>query len=197
VNLADSARRADAEHFERLYAESADPWGYCTSAYERTKYTDTLEALPSRPLGAVLEVGCSIGVFTRQLAIRCERVVGLDFSPRALTLAAARTSGLTNVTLAQGSFPEQAPDGNWDAIVCSEVLYYLDRDALEAAIAWLSLQLQGGACVVAVSWRGEGKDEPLRGDDVHDLLAEELAHWHTRDARRAGYRLDRFDGDGR
>jgi hypothetical protein len=37
----------------------------------------------------------------------------------------------------------------------------------------------------------------LRGDDVHDLLAGSLARWHTFDARRTGYRLDRFDGNAR
>lgn len=196
MSLTNRPSRAEPEHFERLYAESADPWGYCTSAYERTKYADTLAALPARPLGVVLEVGCSIGVFTRQLAARCERVVGLDFSPRALALATARTSGLANVTLAQGSFPEEVPAGEWDLIVCSEVLYYLGEEALAQAIDWLSGQLRAGASVVAVSWRGEGLDEPLRGDDVHDRLAVELARWHTLDERRAGYRLDRFDGDG-
>jgi 2-polyprenyl-3-methyl-5-hydroxy-6-metoxy-1,4-benzoquinol methylase len=197
MSLAKGTGRADAEHFERLYAESADPWGYCTSAYERTKYADTLAALPARPLGAVLEVGCSIGVFTRQLATRCERVVGLDFSPRALALAATRTNGLTNVTLAQGSFPEEAPSGEWDVVLCSEVLYYLGEDALAQAIDWLSEQLRAGTSIVAVSWRGEGVEEPLRGDDVHDRLAVELARWHSLDARRDGYRLDRFDADGR
>lgn len=190
------APRVGAERFESLYASSPDPWGYCTSSYEHEKYADTLAALPLRPLGSALEVGCSIGVFTRQLAMRCERVLGIDFSPRALALARARVSGLTNVQLRQASFPEQVPEGQWDVVVCSEVLYYLDQEGLCQATNWLSEQLQRGTCVVAVSWRGAGADEPFRGDDVHDLLAGSLARWHTVDARRVGYRLDRFDGDG-
>jgi SAM-dependent methyltransferase len=144
----------------------------------------------------VLEVGCSIGVFTAQLASRCEQVVALDFSPRALALARERVGKLANVRLRQASFPEQAPAGPWDAVVCSEVLYYLDPAGLGHATHWLSTQLQEGASVVVVSWRGAGTEEPLRGDDVHDLLAGELARWHAFDGRRAGYRLDRFDGDG-
>jgi SAM-dependent methyltransferase len=196
LSLVVKAPRVGAERFENLYASSPDPWNYCTSSYEHEKYADTLAALPFRPLGAVLEVGCSIGVFTRQLAMRCERVVGIDFSPRALALARARLGGLMNVQLRQASFPEQVPDGQWDVVVCSEVLYYLDQEGLRQATRWLSGQLQGGTCVVAVSWRGAGVDEPLRGDDVHDLLASSLARWHTFDARPPGYRLDRFDGDG-
>jgi SAM-dependent methyltransferase len=196
VSPATGASRTGAERFERIYAASPDPWDYCTSSYEREKYLATLAALPARPLGQVLEVGCSIGVFTAQLAPRCERVVGLDFSARALALARERVGELTNVQLCQASFPEQAPDGPWDAVVCSEVLYYLDREPFEQAERWLAAQLRSGACVVAVSWRGAGADEPQRGDDVHDRLVRELARWHTLDDRRRGYRLDRFTGDG-
>ena len=190
------AARVGAERFERLYAASADPWGYCTSSYERKKYADTLAALPSRALGPTLEIGCSIGVFTTELARRCEQVVGLDFSSRALALARERVSHLSNVQLRQASFPEQASDGPWDVVVCSEILYYLDRDTLAQAIRWLSEHLRGETCVVVTSWRGAGVDEPLRGDEVHDLLADELAPWHVLDRRAAGYRLDRFDGHG-
>ena len=183
------------ERFERLYAASHDPWNYCASSYEREKYAHTLAALPSGPLGRALEVGCSIGVFTEQLSDRCREVVGIDFSGRALTLARERVGKIENVRLQHVSFPEQAPDGPWDLVVCSEVLYYLDRDGLTSATEWLAEQLRGGTCVVTVSWRGTGADEPLRGDDVHDLLSRELATWHTLDARQPGYRLDRFEGD--
>lgn len=187
--------RMGAEQFERLYEASTDPWDYGTSVYERRKYDDTLEALPARPIGRCLEVGCSIGVFTSRLAPRCERLVAIDFSPRALTLACARLHALHNVELAQASFPEQAPDGSWDVVVCSEVLYYLDEQTLHRAIRWLEQHLRAGTSVLAVSWRGKGVAEPLRGDEVHDQLARRWDRWHALDARRGGYRLDRFDGD--
>jgi SAM-dependent methyltransferase len=197
MRLTVAGPRMGVEEFEGLYAASGDPWNYRDSDYEREKYARTIAALPSGTLGAALEVGCSIGVFTERLAERCEQVLAVDFSPRALKYARARLQGLENVSLAEASFPEQAPDGPWDLIVCSEVLYYLDELALQAALRWLARQLRTGACVVAVSWRGVGSGEPLRGDDVHDLVAKEFARWHVLDARRPGYRLDRFDGDGR
>jgi predicted TPR repeat methyltransferase len=182
-----------ATRFEDLYRQSADPWGYESSEYEREKYASTLAALPDGRIGSALEVGCSIGVFTEQLAGRCERVLAVDFSERALQLARTRLEGLTNVELRHAGFPEQAPRGPWRLILCSEVLYYLQAPALDQAIAWLAAQLRGGACVLAVSWRGEGTDEPFRGDEVHDRLVRELSSWHSLDDRRPGYRLDRFD----
>ena len=194
MSLQDGGLRVTAERFESLYADSPDPWGYCESPYERAKYAATLAALGPRRYRRALEVGCSIGVFTRALAERCEHVLAVDFSARALSLAGERLAAVTNVELRRASFPEQLPVAAWDLIVCSEVLYYLDRATLEHAIGWLGRQLEGGASVIAVSWRGPGETEPLRGDDVHDVLAQRFASTHALDARTDRYRLDRFDG---
>jgi SAM-dependent methyltransferase len=189
--------RVYAERFERHYEASADPWNYRDSAYEREKYAATLAALPPRSFDRALEVGCSIGVFSGLLAERCERLVAIDFSARAVALARERLAGEANVEVVQASFPEQVPRGDWDLIVCSEVLYYLDEPALERALEWLQARLRCGATVLAVSWRGTGAEEPLLGDEVHDLLKRRFAGWHALDARHPGYRLDRFDGHGR
>jgi len=185
---------AAVERFERLYHDSPDPWGYRTSEYERRKYAATLAALPKVSYGLCLEVGCSIGVFTGLLAARCERVVAIDFSLSAIQLAHEHLRATANVDLLRASFPEETPPGSWELIVCSEILYYLRPPQLEEALAWIKTQLLYGATVVAVSWRGEGRDEPFTGDEVHDRLARELLAWHALDARTDGYRLDRFDG---
>jgi SAM-dependent methyltransferase len=182
------------QRFERLYQVSPDPWGYRSSSYEHDKYRATLEALPDAPHRLCLELGCSIGVFTRLLAARCEHLVAIDFSLSALRLAAEHLEDVGNVELLRASFPEQTPPGSWDVIVCSEILYYLQPPALDQAIGWIEAQLRYGASVLAVSWRGVGRDEPLLGDEVHDRLARDLAGWHALDARRDSYRLDRFDG---
>ncbi len=186
--------RVPRERFERHYAASEDPWGYRTREYEREKYAATLAALPQRALGRVLEVGCSIGVFTRMLAPRCERLIAVDFSTRALALAREELAGVANVELLQADFPAQAPSGEWDLVVCSEVLYYLDEPTLREAIDWLRLRLEHGASALTVSWRGRGVEEPFGGDELHDALARELSRWHALEQREDGYRLDRFDG---
>ncbi len=185
------------ERFDELYAASPDPWGYTSSEYERGKYAATLAAIGDGPHRRALEVGCSIGVFTELLAPRCEKLVAMDFSARALELARKRVGNTGGVELVHGAFPQQIPEGDWDLLVCSEILYYLDRPTLMKGVRFLHGQLSRGACVVAVSWRGEGATEPLRGDWVHDLLRTQLGRWHTLDGRHPGYRLDRFDGHER
>ena len=188
--------RASPESFERLYARSSDPWGYDSSEYERDKYAATLAALDGRAYTRGLEVGCSIGAFTELLARRTKSLTALDFSERAVALARERLREQSHVDVVEAAFPEQVPPGRWDLVVCSEVLYYLDRETLERAMEWLAGRLREGATVLAVDWRGPTKTEPHDGDEVHELLRERLHAWHALEGRQPGYRLDRFDGDG-
>jgi SAM-dependent methyltransferase len=139
-----------------------------------------------------LEIGCAKGAFTLQLARLCDSLVAIDFSGCAVEAASSRLARDDRVTVLRRAFPEQAPDGPWSLVVCSEVLYYLDPPALDQAIAWFSAALGSGSSVVAVHWRGPGVTEPLRGDDVHDRLEAELGPWHRFDRRSERYRLDRF-----
>lgn len=186
--------RIGREFFEELYSRSEDPWGFATSDYERAKYADTLAALGDERFARALEVGCSIGVFTEQLAEQCGEVVGIDVSERALARARRRLGGRPDVSLAAMAFPEGMPAGAWDLVVCSEVLYYLDAAAFGLAVERLRAQLEDGATVLAVHWRPATSRYPLRGDEVHNVLSAELDGWHVFDGRRPRYRLDRFEG---
>jgi hypothetical protein len=60
------------EYFESLYADDPDPWRFASSAYERNKYETTLAALSGHQLQSAFEVGCSVGILTRQLAQVCK-----------------------------------------------------------------------------------------------------------------------------
>ena len=81
-------------HFEALYAGDPDPWKFATSDYERRKYAATLNLLPDRRFSSALEVGASIGVLTRQLAARCDRVLATDVVEVALEQGRKRCTGL-------------------------------------------------------------------------------------------------------
>jgi SAM-dependent methyltransferase len=194
VSEAVARPRVGREFFEHLYAHCEDPWEFATSDYEREKYADTLAVLGDERFDRGLEVGCSIGVFTEQLADRCDELMGIDVSERALARARERLRGRGGVSLERMTFPEEMPPGPWDLVVCSEILYYLDADAFALALERLRAALGAGATVLAVHWRPPTKTYPLRGDEVHDRLRAELRPWHAFDGRRARYRLDRFEG---
>ena len=59
---------ADPARFDDTHARRDDPWGVTTRWYERRKRSLVLGSLPDERYGAVLEIGCSIGVVTSELA---------------------------------------------------------------------------------------------------------------------------------
>jgi SAM-dependent methyltransferase len=186
--------RVPVSFFDDLYEHSEDPWSFASSAYEREKYAHTLASLGASSFERALEVGCSIGVFTELLAAMTTELLAIDVSERALARARRRLRGRGGVRFSRSAFPEEMPAGPWDLIVCSEVLYYLDRDAFACAVERLRESLQAGSTVVAVHWRDATRTYPLLGDEVHDRLLAALGDWHVLDDRRPRYRLDRFEG---
>ena len=64
------------EYFRRIYERNADPWQFETSGYEAGKYKETMASLPRERYERGVEIGCSIGVLTEQLAGRCEELLG-------------------------------------------------------------------------------------------------------------------------
>ena len=84
----------DAEHFRRLYARNADPWAFQTSLYEQEKYRRTIAALGERRFRSGFESGCSIGVLTRMLAIRCDALLAADLVEEPLQTARTLRSDL-------------------------------------------------------------------------------------------------------
>jgi len=190
--------RVAVSFFEDLYESAEDPWSFATSEYERRKYAHTLSSLGAPRFERALEVGCSIGVFTELLASMTGELVAIDVSARALARADKRLHERLHerrgVRFARASFPEQMPAGPWNLIVCSEILYYLDRDAFALAADRLRECLESGSTVIAVHWRAATRTYPLLGDEVHDRLVAALGAWHALDDRRPQYRLDRFEG---
>lgn len=157
------------EHFDRLYASDPDPWKFATSEYERDKYTATLAALPRPRYLRAFEVGCSIGVLTRQLAARCDAVLAVDVAAAALQQAATRCHDLPGVQFARTVVPQAWPTDRFDLILFSEVLYYLPS-AERLAAARLSLQsLLPGGTVILVNWHG-----PTDGHCTGDEAAEQV-----------------------
>lgn len=181
----------EAESFDRRYLADPDPWDYETSAYEREKYERTLASVgsPSR----ALEIGCSNGAFTAQLAELAGSVLAVDFSSEAVRLADYRTGG-GNVTVERRDVRLGLPAGPFEAIVCSEVLYYWAREDVLRFCERARDALASDGVLVAVHWRGDDPFAPLDGDSVHRLLAQQLEPSLVNDDSSVteDYRLDRW-----
>jgi protein-L-isoaspartate O-methyltransferase len=176
--------------FEARYQAEADPWGYTTSAYERDKYAATLAACGAGPYRHALELGASIGVFSAMLAKRCRHLTTLDGSPTAVEFARRQLAKRPGVQLLTGAIPGAIPNGPFDLVVASEILYYLAVEELAATLDRLCEQMQPSARLVAVHWRPDGPDRPQTTDTVHATLRRE---GRLQSVERGGtheYRLD-------
>lgn len=129
-----AARWARVRIFNGLFA-SGTPWPYADSSYESIKRDHLVSVVPE---GArvIVEVGCADGHNLELLASRSPdaRVIGVDISSRACTLARGRIGAkpgvLSRVDVVHTdttTFAGRRRDlhGSVDVIVLSEVLYYL------------------------------------------------------------------------
>jgi cyclopropane fatty-acyl-phospholipid synthase-like methyltransferase len=178
----------DRAYFERLYAGGADPWGFASSAYEREKYAASLAALPAGRFGAALEVGCSIGIFTRTLAARCDTVLALDVAENALEQARVNCPA-PHVRFLNREVPACWPDGCFDLIVLSEVLYYLTAEQVRRVAGHTRASLEPASTVLLVHYLGD-TDYPLSGDAAADLFLAASTFKVYRARRTPLYRID-------
>jgi len=167
---AQARRSVPTAHFEAIYARNRDLWKYGTSAYEQEKYT---------------------AVLTRRLADRCDELLAIDVVERALAQARALCADTPQVSFARARIPEEWPEGRFDLIVISEVLYYLDpADIRRTATACLR-SLEPGGTLVLVNFLPPNK-RPCYADEAVTLLCAALRRrCEPAIGRRAEtYRLD-------
>ncbi|WP_375462049.1 class I SAM-dependent DNA methyltransferase [uncultured Enterovirga sp.] len=182
-------------YFDERYAVDPDPWRFETSDYERAKYDATLGALPKPHYASTFEVGCSIGVLTRQLAQCCDTLIALDVAEAALDRARERCRELNHVAFVCGQVPGDWPDGTFDLILLSEVIYYLDAGDVTRLARRVRDSLRPGGDVILVHWTGE-THYPLTGDEAAEGFIAQAAGFGTVTARSRTdvYRLDVLTG---
>ena len=158
-------------YFDAMYEAAPDPWGFQDRWYERRKYAISLVQLPDQRYRSAFEPGCSIGVLTRMLAPRCDRLLSCDVAAAAVQAAEQRTRDLPHVRVERRQIPSQWPNGSFDLIVFSEILYYFGDLDLEQVLDHGIRALPPGGTLLAVHWRHPVTDYPRSGDDVHRTLA--------------------------
>ena len=139
-----------ASYFDNIYRENADPWNFVHSVYEKEKRAASLAALPRPCYRSALEIGCSIGVFTRQLANHCEQLLAVDFSEEALRMAKERCYDLPQVCFALKCIPQEFPHDSFDLIILSEVGYYWSAPDLLLAKRRIIEHLEQGGHLLLV-----------------------------------------------
>ncbi|MCE4946671.1 MULTISPECIES: SAM-dependent methyltransferase [Streptomyces] len=181
-----------AAYFAAQYAAASDPWQLTRRWYERRKYALTLAALPRPRYRAAFEPGCSVGVLTRHLARRCDRLLAADAVPHAAATATARTRDLPHVEVRCLAVPGQWPAGAFDLVVLSELLYYFDDATLWAVLDRTVGSLAPGGTVVTAHWNHRVPEHLRTGTELAAELAAVPELSLLCDVRDADFTLQTF-----
>jgi len=180
----------DARYFDDVFTGDDDPWSLASSPYEAAKFDATIAAVDDRRYRSALEIGCAHGVLTARLAPLCDTLTSIDISLRAVELARSRCAALSNVTIARCSFPAETPDGAFDLVVLSEVVYYWDDADIERAAAAIRASATPDCRIILVHWTGD-TDYPQTGDAAVTKLRDRLDGIAVEHGERTdAYRLD-------
>jgi SAM-dependent methyltransferase len=163
-------RSVSLDHFVGMYEAKTDPWDNATKWSDQRKYAVALASLTRARYRRGYEPGCAVGLFTRQLAPRCDELLAVDAVPEAVRQAAAAVRELPHVTVETAVLPADLPGGTFDLIVIGDLLYYLSADDLAELLAGLLARLEPGGEIVAMHYRDRG-GATWDGAHVHEALA--------------------------
>lgn len=180
----DSATDAvSAKHFDAMFDGSSDPWGYDDQPYERDRFARTIAALNDRHYQSALELGCANGALTEQLAPLCRRLLATDASSSALATAQRRVGTLANVSLRRALLPQQVPEGDFDLIVASDMLYYLGLEGVVSLMGELDRRATSGCRILIASYLGDTETR-LTGEMSSETAIAHLPRWRRIHAER-------------
>lgn len=182
--------------FDHFFDEG-DPFGFDVNPEERLKFQRTLEVCGAQAQGRVLELGCAVGSFTEILAPRAAAVLAVDVAEGAVEQVRRRLAGQTHVESRAVAIPSEFPDGPFDLVVASDVLYYLPVEELKHCLRRIEASLDRGGALVAVHYVPR-MGSVLNGDEAHDVLTEHTTLRHAMAERTEfgtgrTYRVDRFE----
>jgi len=175
------------DHLQGLYADTSDPWGFADSPYEQSKFAATRAALSQSGYRSAFELGCGNGELASHLSELCGRYIGMDAIATALRAARER---VPEARFVQGFYPGPLPEGDFDLLILSEVLYFLDAQGLARLAEDISARWRE-AEILCVTWLGP-TGNPLQGNEALRMFTDALpSHAFTCVTKTDNYRIDR------
>jgi len=141
-----SAIRSDFDCLARLAHED---WNH-NSVY----HAFLLRQLPQR-IGEALDIGAGVGDFTRLLAARAERVLGLDLSPEMVRVARERSAHLPNVEFTVADVRDWTwPVERFDCVATMTTMHHLPLG--ETLVRMKTALRPGGVLLVLDLYQEQG-----------------------------------------
>lgn len=178
------------EVFDQVHVARTDPWNLRSSKYEIAKRAALVQALPKREYAHILEIGCSIGALSAELAQRGNRTTAVDVSEQALATARTLYPRVPGLQFERVTIPYEWPSGIFDCVVLAETGYYLTPGQLLHTLIRIEASTTPDFTLVLCHWTGAIDDWPLDADQVHEACREFWPDASLVHHRSAEYRLD-------
>lgn len=156
-----------AEVFDELHAADEDPWQLATSAYEAQKRQALLDAMGTG-YRRTLEVGCSIGTLSAELADHSVSVTAIDASQAAIDTAKKRYGKNSQIDFQCLTVPFEWPEGQFDLVVLSEIGYFMAPQQWEETLQRIHTTTDATFTLALCHWLGEIEDWPADAEAVHE-----------------------------
>lgn len=169
-----------ATDFDAMF-EQEDPWGFASLWYEARKRDLVMAALPERHYARVLEAGCATGMLTLRLAARCDALLAVDLSARAIERTRERVGARRHVTALRATLPDEWPRGTFDLIVLGELGYFFEPEAWQRTAQLCGAALTPRGTIVACHWLRPFAERRMSTRHVHAAIARQPGlHRHVR-----------------
>ncbi len=160
--------------FDRVYREAADPWGIANADSERYELYRRLVLEHARRRGPLLDVGCGLGAFLARFQGEFASLHGVEISARAIARGRRRFPFVDFRRGSAGELARALPQaGRFDAIVYSDVIYYLRERDRRRSLRWIAEHLAPGGLALIAAWTPGGKY--LDAAELRRLVERDLA----------------------
>jgi SAM-dependent methyltransferase len=163
--------------FSRLYQEEADPWGIGQANTHR--YNRYRELILAHRGGSrcILDIGCGLGAFLARFENEFAELVGIEVSPEAIARGSVLRPQIRFFRGAAEALEESnAEHSHYDAIVYSDVIYYLNEAGKRASLEWIARHLEPGGVALVAAWCPGG--DYLEPGELKALLLSDFRILH-------------------
>lgn len=145
-------------NFEEIYKTEVDPWGIGRADSGRYDLYYKLVTAHARTNGTILDIGCGTGAFLSRLEDNFHDLFGVELSREAISKGQQQHP---RIKFIQGSADQlgqtEAGKRLYDAIIYSDVIYYLDERGKRASLRWIAEHLDKDGLAFIAGWSPGGK----------------------------------------
>jgi len=145
-------------NFEHIYRDAHDPWNIGDADSERYELYRRLVLEHARQRGTMLDIGCGLGAFLARFQGEFASLQGVEVSAKAIAGGRQRFPFIDYMRGSADALASALPAaGRFDAIVYSDVIYYLRERGKRRSLRWIADHLASDGVALIAAWAPGGR----------------------------------------